>query len=413
MRSFARLTILVTLLYCAMLSIGLCHNVAHAQSSTNQTPAATGSITGRVTINGQPTPGVIVALQSASATSWQRDSLAEATTDTEGRYQLTGMAAGDYSVWPLAPGLSMANAADLRFFPKFVRVTEGAAITSIDFALTRGGVITGRVIDLDGQPLIREFLNLFSIDERGQKQRYASRITSTTMFSTDDRGVYRIYGLPAGRYLISVGKSSESFFSLETSGAYYPLTFFPNVTEETQATIIEVRPGEVNNADLTVGRPIQSHTVSGRVVDGETGQPIPHARVASAPIKSDGQLVRPFTGSFAGDAQGNFHYPGLLPGRYAFTLYAPETGYYSEQVTAEVIDRDVTRLEIKARRGATMSGVFSLEGNANPAVLALLPQLQVFLSQPRSDMPYLRRPLSINAESSFSMQGLVSRQGAD
>src|SRR5205085_11176338 len=75
---------------------------AQAQSPPSQTPTATGSITGRVTINGQPAPGVTVAAQLPP--NLQHDSLAEAVTDKEGRYQLTGLAAGNYVVLALAPG---------------------------------------------------------------------------------------------------------------------------------------------------------------------------------------------------------------------------------------------------------------------------------------------------------------------
>ena len=395
----ARFILSVALLLSVLTSVS-------AQSPSNQTPAATGSITGRVTINGQPAPGVIVALQAPASS--QRQPLAEATTDAEGRYQLTGLAAGDYFVLPLAPGFAPPSLDNQQLFPRFTRLAAGVTVKDFDFVLVRGGVISGRVTNANGKPVIRESISLFWIDARGEKQRYFNRVSSFLMFTTDDRGAYRLYGLPAGRYLLGVGKTNENAFSTEINSPYYPLTFYPNATEEAQAKIVDLKAGsELTNIDITVVSLAQSYTVFGRIVDGETGQPIPNARFSFSLVKSESQPLRSFSGAFPVDAQGQFRQPGLLPGRYAFTLNAPETGYYSEAVTITLTDRDVSGLEIKARRAATISGVLTLEGNASPAVLALLSQLQLAITQQVPEMPFVRRQVPVSADGSFRIQGLL------
>src|SRR5262245_33791613 len=73
-----------------------------------QTKEATGVITGRVTIGDKPAPGVAVALMSSQPlTPPQLNSFREpapkVTSDEDGRYRITGVAAGRYNVIPLAP----------------------------------------------------------------------------------------------------------------------------------------------------------------------------------------------------------------------------------------------------------------------------------------------------------------------
>src|SRR5437764_1398768 len=58
-----------------------------------------------------------------------------------------------------------------------------------------------------------------------------------TVMQTDDRGVYRIYGLPPGRYLVSAGipVGRDGGASMGRGNSYYPQTFYPGVRDEAKA----------------------------------------------------------------------------------------------------------------------------------------------------------------------------------
>jgi hypothetical protein len=58
------------------------------------------------------------------------------------------------------------------------------------------------------------------------------------MLTTDDRGVYRIFGLPKSRYLLSAGGYSKG------EVGYFQKTYHPNVTDQSQAKVVEVGEGE-------------------------------------------------------------------------------------------------------------------------------------------------------------------------
>jgi hypothetical protein len=90
-----------------------------------------------------------------------------------------------------------------------VTIADGETAGGIDFELIRGGAITGRITNVDGRP-VKESVYLFDV-EPALKQ-IAERVTYTGLHSpTDDRGIYRISGVPPGRYKASVGDSDGHF----------------------------------------------------------------------------------------------------------------------------------------------------------------------------------------------------------
>src|SRR5207244_12335072 len=78
-------------------------------------------------------------------------------------------------------------------------------------------VITGRVTDAENKPVVEERVSLQSVDENGAPSRFGVFSSpNDQMYQTDDRGIYRIYGLPAGRYKVSVGRSEEHTSELQS-----------------------------------------------------------------------------------------------------------------------------------------------------------------------------------------------------
>jgi hypothetical protein len=103
------------------------------------------------------------------------------------------------------------------------------------------------------------------------------------MYQTDDRGVYRIYGLPAGHYKLSAGDEGRGSGVMRAAG-YYPRTYYPDSSEIGKAAIIDVSEGgETKNIDIKLGRRALTYTVSGRIVDAEGGQPLLESSSPTAP----------------------------------------------------------------------------------------------------------------------------------
>src|SRR6185436_19584747 len=188
-----------------MVAIVLCSGAAAAQ---RQLKEGTGSIAGRVTLGGKPAQGVVLTVNETSANEQRALNMlmrgaasAKATTDGEGRYRFSGLAAGLYDVTAFAPSLFSTDE-----MYNSVTLGEGAAVDDIDFSLSKGGVITGRVTTRDARPLIMEPIQAVRLDQ-AEPGASPFKFSLTHSFTTDDRGVYRIYGLAPGRYRVSVGKS--------------------------------------------------------------------------------------------------------------------------------------------------------------------------------------------------------------
>ena len=391
----------------ASILILLVISVASGQSPSRDAKGETATITGRVTLGGKPAPGVVVALSLGEPT-FKRAPSARTTTDEDGRYRLTGVAAGRYIIAPIAPALVVPQDSGSWQPGKLVTVTEGEEVESINFALTRGGVITGRITDSQGRPVIEQEVNFISVDERGQKLG-SGKALPFYGFQTDDRGIYRIYGLPQGRYLVSAGEENDNgSVRIGYGGGFYPRTFHPNATEQSRAAIVEVTAGgEATGIDIVLGDASKSYTASGRIVDADTGKPIANVQFGHGAIY--GNDVGPF--GWSGNrtnANGEFRIVGLTPGRYAaFMIAEGESETYSEPARFEVTNEDVKGLEIKARRGSSISGVAVVEGTPDPDVLARLALLQLYpmvlnqgIASPRMMMA------RINADGSFRMSGL-------
>lgn len=370
---------------------------------------ATASLTGRLTLNDRGLPNIEVGLQRLSADgSSQSTAPLNVMTDEEGRYRVTGLMPGRYSVAPLNSAYVLRGGSGP--LSKTVTIKEGEALDNVDFALVRGGVITGKVTNADNQPVIGERVEIILFDEQGRKR--PTPFISYSMSETDDRGVYRLYGLPAGRYLVSVGLNPEmTMLRLGSTEALYRRTFHPNATEEAKATKVEVSEGgEASNIDIRLGRPTRAFTVTARIINAETGQPVPGMRYGHAAVQPDGRSLGSYGSSaFRSDAQGEFRIEGLLPGR--FVVYAslePQENLYSENTSFEVTDSDVTDLKIMVRRGATITGVVALEGNSDPDLFSQLTRFTVRATSAVRDITTspLGNAAQINPDGSFLITGL-------
>src|SRR5262249_98038 len=230
---------------------------SNAQSPQRDTRPRTASIGGRVTVGGGPAANALVMVMevdppsggsSPGGESRQR-AFAKVRTDSDGRYRVGGLAEGDYLVYALSKAYVSSRKSPTSEVFRSVTLDEGESRDAVDIALVRGGVSTGRVVEEEDRPLIATYLRLLPVDEKGEPNgRF--EFNDDLMMRTDDRGVYRAYGLPAGRYIISAGGEwSESH-----SKRKYPETFHPDATDQKQAKIIEVKEGaEVVDINIPLG----------------------------------------------------------------------------------------------------------------------------------------------------------------
>src|SRR6185369_6710580 len=237
-------------------------SLVHAQQQA-------GVVSGRVVLDSKTSTSVEVVLLTEG--NERRTELARTSTDAEGHFRLNVEEAGRYRVMPFAPAYVSSNEQSIA---KVITVAPGEEIKDVDFALVPGGVITGHVLTPDGRPAIAERIMVMPVAQPDQNRPGLN--LPNAILETDDRGVYRVFGLPPGRYVVSAGTGGESVAADVNNRRFsYPRTFHPSVIEEAKATVVEVATGgEIANVDITLSRRAESFTASGRIIDSRNSQPL-------------------------------------------------------------------------------------------------------------------------------------------
>ena len=181
--------------------------------------------------------------------------------------------------------------------------------------------------------------------------------------------------------------------------------------DSSKAAVIEVTEGsEATNVDITVGRSLATFAISGRLINGETLQPIPNVRVGLQRISGDGHSFMSW-GS-ASNSQGEFKLENVTAGKYElFVPSQPNSSVRSGPVPFEVIDQDVTGLLVKTSEGGSLSGLVVLEGANDKSVLARLSQvrLHTYVRNPANEsFGSWVRPVTIDSDRGFRVGGLQS-----
>lgn len=303
----------------------------------------TASIGGQVTIGGQPAANLTVTIvevdtsadteyfATSSGATRKEPEILTAVTDAGGRYRSAGLAAGTYRISASSKAYVLADQNSDAEPAKWITLDGDEAKEDINLSLARGGVITGRVTNSDGRPQIATRVWLYAVPQGERKEYRSSADPIHQMFETDDRGVYRIYGLPAGRYILSAG-GAGSFLSSKDSARNHRPTYYRDAASGNKPAVIEVKEGaEIADINIELGVLKMTYEASGRLLEAETGTPIPQAPVYAISIGRSGEEeggprdsnrdMRAV--SAVTDSEGNFRLTDLTPGRYEAVIGIP------------------------------------------------------------------------------------------
>jgi hypothetical protein len=286
-------------------------------------PVAAGRIAGRVTAEGANTPiaGARIMLMPSGQPMGPMGMPPMAVTDANGRFVLEGVAAGEYHINVQRAGF--APIWDPAQPPPTITVAAGQSLTNLDFRLTKGGAITGRLVDANGEPLAE--VSIMAM-RRPPSSAAAGLFPAPVQGGqiTNDIGEFRIAGLAPGEYVVAampggvspfggmnVGPAPASAARSAAATTYYPGTADP----DTAGTIVITPGAEIGNIVFAL-QTVPAFSVAGIVVD-EAGRPVAQAMVM---LMGD-----PRSGMFgpAGTAQsqddGRFVIGGVPAGTYQVT----------------------------------------------------------------------------------------------
>jgi len=357
-------------------------------------PSKTATISGKVTLKNKGVAGIVVAARHEDSSGLDRSHY-RATTDQTGKYRITNVLPGTYQIVPFGPGLVFEDG----LFQKSLVLEEGDNVEDVNFSMARGGVITGKITDADGRPMVEEQVLLQPVDGP-----YAQTTYYNFGIVTDDRGVYRAFGIHAGKYKVYVGQGNNR---IPGSRRVHRQTFYPSVTDAARATIVEVTEGgEATDIDIVMGRPYTAFKVTGKIVDSETGKPVPQVRYGISVVS--GELMGHSSSGAASNANGEFKFEGVMPGKYSVLIWTEQnTEMRADPVPFEVVDRDVTGLVVKTVKGSSVSGVVVIEGVDDPPAMAKMGSLFVHAGYERRAIDFAGSFFGeVRPDGSFRISGL-------
>jgi len=326
------------------------------EAASEQAPRLSSTITGRVIGQGGETTNGATAYALPVGIVAQPRSTA---VDGSGNFKLDGLDPGVYSLSAALPGFVSAPPNSPEESRRYYHPGDSVTLT-----LIKGGVITGTVTTATNTPVVAAAVHAYRIkDLNGQAESVAVQARER---QTDDRGIYRFYGLPPGTYVISAGGQARAYGGF-VSGAYdndVP-TYAPSSTRDTAMEVL-VHSGEEITADIQYrGEPGQviGGTLAGLIQPTSQGMSVATGTITLTEVRSRAVMMSVGASSYTNNA---FVFYGVPDGDYellAQQFLPSRDAVASEPRRVKVQGADVTGINLSLAPLASISGRVVLESN--------------------------------------------------
>jgi hypothetical protein len=401
--------------------------VALTLSPVRAAQGGNGKISGMVIQAGtaRPIDGVQIILSRIPAPAGQPPNQVGAFTDQFGRFEVENVEAGRYRIQWSRPGYftppvgtpgpdpatiqslkAQLGIADLYIAspPAATSVTvelgSSESLAGFVFTLTPGGVISGRVLDPMGNPLVSTSLTALTVSyEDGVKVLRPG--TSTT---SDDRGEFRLFGLRPGEYYVR-----GDYRPSASAPGEIVRTYFPGVIGLSGAVPIVVsESGESPGADFRIPNS-GTATVSGTVT-GLPGTTRAIIQFSLLPIGSDhledpSTIAIPNSASGESRARGQFELRGISPGQYILGVFVfdnPQQRSYAGSVMLDVGSGEYRNVSIEMHASADLKGRLMLE-DGSPIRESISLRARGHQAALSRTPPSLNNVINTNADGTFSI----------
>jgi hypothetical protein len=308
-----------------------------------------GAISGRVvTESGQPLGNVNVYVRPATTEGLP---VTNTTTNRDGVFKVTGLDAGSYTVTASVPAYILKSSDS---GPVVYKVGD-----SLTLVFIKGGVVTGTVTNPKGDPLVGVGVRVQLVGDESGRDVDPRKIYENV---TDDRGVYRVYGLPAGTYVVSAdGSAAQPPGPRINPFANDMPTYAPSSSREA-ADEISVRAGEETSGVNIRYRGERGSTISGTVAGFRNEQ---GSWVTLTSTREGG----PRWSTYFSAPSGDFAFEGIPDGDYHLNADTYGDGRErgrSESMVLNVRGADVEGIVLTAAPFSVINGRVILEALKTP-----------------------------------------------
>jgi protocatechuate 3,4-dioxygenase beta subunit len=366
-----------------------------------------------VSMTGEPLKKTQLNLRRAQG----RDPGFAASTDDSGRFSIADVEPGTYYLSaqrsgyvPQQYGARRGSRAGTPLV-----ITEAQEMKGLTVKLTPQAVITGKVLDEDGDPVAQANVQaMMQRYNRGKKQ-----LVPAASAQVNDLGEYRISGLAPGKYMIAVNPTGPGGMNFgggrqaprKQSEDSYATTFYPNVNEASQALPLDVAAGgEMRGMDFRLHKTKTFH-IRGQVIDGAANTPAQNVMVMLQPAGDmafgGGFMMGGRNMSMVRNEQGTFDIAGVTPGSYNLAvnhMNRDQRGSAFHQ-RVNVGNKDLDGVAVVLTPPFSISGVVRIEGQEKPQ----FENARIVLES--ADGFNMNTPNStINSDGTFTLEGVSAGQ---
>jgi hypothetical protein len=352
-------------------------------------------------------------------------------SDSNGHFLFAGLAAGRYTITATKPGYVRtafgAKRADRPGTP--VTIADGQRVDGVGLKMAKGSVLSGTVRDELGQPAPGIAVRVLQYRVTNGERVLFPAMTASGPFgeTTDDRGIYRVFGLAAGDYLVTatprtVGTSeirqmtAEAIQSAQRAlqqnlpnqaagrpaepppvmVAYAPV-FYPGTISAANAASIHLGSAEERtDVDLSL-QLVPTARLEGVVVapPGVPPQMTQLILTQSGPMLP-GMPMAMSLGRVSPGADGKFSYSGIAPGQYTISarisnkefMVAAESqgrnvsssGTLWADAEVTVNGENITGISLNLQPGLTVSGRVVVESSSDGGAAIDLSRVRLSLT---------------------------------
>jgi hypothetical protein len=331
-------------------------------------PKGTGVLKGQVLAS----TGTPVRRAQVRAMSMEGRGGGVTNTDAEGRYEIKELPAGRFTVMATKGGFVQGQFGQRRPGEPGtpIDLSDGQTAERVNFVLSRGSVIAGRVVDDGGEPVSGTMVSAMRYQFMSGSRRLMPGGGEGSTDRTDDQGNFRLFGLPPGDYYVSANNRNNMMMmpgmnSTESEGfapTYYPGT--PNIAEATRVTVRAGQEMTGANFALIVARMAR---VRGRAINS-SGQPVTQAMLMLTPNEPGaGFGMNMMNAMVAGD--GSFQFANVPPGRYNLNVRPqgmPTANSEMAMLPIVVGNDDIDNVIVATAVGAVARGVVLTDDGSVP-----------------------------------------------
>lgn len=369
-------------------------------SSSAATPTGTGVIRGRVVATDTGVP-IRRALVTISGGPGPRFIDLTIYTDAQGRYEVRNLAAGPYFL------RANPNRYQGQFLPSEIpppspsgdlpRLTlaEGQTIQDYDLMLPRAGIIVGRLVDENGDPVSNVQVSAFAVSGG------SGSVGGYSLQSSDEQGRYRLFRLPPGEFHIVARPSGGGDWTRQGQSLGFLETYYPGTHSRAEAGRVLVRAGqETAAADFVLTRE-RMFRVNGRVLNSKGSAP--SVRTILTVVSRDSS-----TGTRIDEGTGRFSSEPLPPGTYRLAARLPDENpeivveYGVVRVT--LTDQDIDDVVVSMKPTVDVAGRIVFEGSQIPTLFTDSLSIGADGLRARPYLSFFIRPVPVARDLTFTLR---------